>query len=234
MGIGSAPNSWFMRKAAEAGRGTFTTISALHEVNEKMERLFRKVEQPQVKDISVQWPGNVAGESYPDTVPDLYAGEPIMVRTRLADTFNGNAPVTIRGISTAGSWDAELDWEVGEPRLGIAALWARAKIEDLMDRQRQGRTEDETRAAVVAVALKHHLVSKVHKPRSGRQDTGAPGQYVAREGAGAESHAIRAKHDRDLRYDGDGNQCRYLPDEWRVADVDWLAAIYLSQVLEVR
>ena len=28
VGIGSAPNSWFMRKAAEAGHGTFTLISA--------------------------------------------------------------------------------------------------------------------------------------------------------------------------------------------------------------
>ena len=30
VGIGSAPNSWFMRKAAEAGRGSYTFISALH------------------------------------------------------------------------------------------------------------------------------------------------------------------------------------------------------------
>ena len=35
VGIGSAPNGWFMRKAAEAGRGTYTLISALHEVGEK-------------------------------------------------------------------------------------------------------------------------------------------------------------------------------------------------------
>ena len=48
VGIGSAPNSWFMRKSAEVGRGTFTTISALHEVGEKMDRLFSKIEHPQV------------------------------------------------------------------------------------------------------------------------------------------------------------------------------------------
>jgi len=37
VGIGSAPNSWFMRKSAELGRGTFVIISALHEVQEKMD-----------------------------------------------------------------------------------------------------------------------------------------------------------------------------------------------------
>ena len=160
VGIGSAPNSWFMRKAADAGRGTFTMISALHEVNEKMERLFRKLEQPQVTDIEVQWPTNVVTESYPSTVPDLYAGEPVTLRVKLSGTVASGEIVRISGGSMLGGWDAELDWEIGEPRSGIAALWARSKIEDLMDRQRRGRSADETRADVVATALKHHLVSK--------------------------------------------------------------------------
>jgi Ca-activated chloride channel family protein len=51
VGIGSAPNGWFMRKAAELGRGTYTYVSALHEVEERMDRLFRKLEQPQVTGI---------------------------------------------------------------------------------------------------------------------------------------------------------------------------------------
>ena len=51
VGIGSAPNSWFMRKAAEAGKGTYMFISALHEVQEKMDDLFEKLQQPQVTDI---------------------------------------------------------------------------------------------------------------------------------------------------------------------------------------
>jgi Ca-activated chloride channel family protein len=159
IGIGSAPNSWFMRKAAEAGRGTFTTISALHEVNEKMERLFRKLEQPRVTDIAVRWPdGNV--EVYPETVPDLYAGEPIVVKARLPAGVQVGDPVTVSGSSALGTWDAEVDWKIGKPRAGVAGLWARAKIEDLADRQRRGAPEDEVRAGIVATAMKYHLVSK--------------------------------------------------------------------------
>ena len=155
VGIGSAPNGWFMRKAAEAGRGTFTTISALHEVNEKMERLFRKLEAPQVTDIVVEWPAGA--EAYPQTVPDLYAGEPIVVRARIpADP----PAVRIRGRSLLGGWDAELGRDAGEPQVGMAALWARARIEDLMDRRRRGAPEEEIRAQVVTTALAHHLVSK--------------------------------------------------------------------------
>ncbi len=160
VGIGSAPNSWFMRKAAEVGHGTFTMIGALHEVNEKMGRLFRKLEQPQVTDIAVEWPGGNKVESYPATIPDLYAGEPIVVRTRLPEGARPGDTVQIRGNSTSGGWDAELRIEAGEPRSGIAATWARARIEDLMDRQRRGAPEQEIRKAVVDTAIKHHLVSK--------------------------------------------------------------------------
>ena len=66
VGIGSAPNSWFMRKSAELGRGTFVIISALHEVQVKMDRPFRKLEYPQVTNINVAWPGGTLVESYPD------------------------------------------------------------------------------------------------------------------------------------------------------------------------
>jgi len=157
VGIGSAPNGWFMRKAAEAGRGTFTMISAQNEVNEKMERLFRKLEQPQVTDIVVDWPGGA--EAYPQTVPDLYAGEPIMVRARMA-AGAPRGPVRVRGNSLLGGWDAELAQHAGKSHPGIAALWARARIEDLMDRRRRGAAEDDVRADVVATALAHHLVSR--------------------------------------------------------------------------
>ena len=158
VGIGSAPNSWFMRKDAEAGRGTVTLISALHEVNEKMDRLFRKLEQPQVTDISIDWPGEV--EMYPETVQDLYAGEPIMVRARLAEDTPVGAPVRIQGRSLLGGWEAELEWTMGEARSGVATLWARARIADLLDRRRRGAPEEEVRPQVVATALRHHLVSR--------------------------------------------------------------------------
>ncbi len=160
VGIGSAPNSWFMRKAAAAGRGTFTLISALHEVNEKMERLFRKLERPQLTDITVQWPDGITATSYPETVPDLYAGEPVFVRTQLSRSARDSDLVVIRGNSAAGSWEAELPIVSGSPSPGVAALWARARIEDLLDRRRRGADEQATRTAVIETALAHHLVSK--------------------------------------------------------------------------
>ena len=60
----------------------------------------------------------------------------------------------------AGAWSADLALAIDQQSPGVAALWARAKIGDLFDRQRRGADADATRDAVVATALTHHLVSK--------------------------------------------------------------------------
>jgi Ca-activated chloride channel family protein len=160
VGIGSAPNSLFMRKAAEAGRGSYTFISALHEVSEKMDALFRKLEHPQVTDINMYWPSGVIVDSYPATVPDLYLGEPVSVKVRASNEFRRGDEVRITGNSVAGAWAADLALDAPLQSEGVAALWARARIGDLLDQERRGGDVEALRAGVLETALTHHLVSK--------------------------------------------------------------------------
>ena len=160
VGIGSAPNGWFMRKAAEAGRGTYSYISALHEIDEKMQRLIRKLEKPQITNIEVQWPDGLNPDIYPTTVPDLYAGEPIVVKARLENQPRPGDFVKISGDSAVGSWGGEISLAGNGESAGVAALWGRARSEKLLDDERRGTDPAETRSAVVATALQHHLVSK--------------------------------------------------------------------------
>lgn len=160
VGIGSAPNSWFMRKAAELGRGTHVTISALHEVQEQMDTLFRKLERPQITDIEVDWPPAVTVTAHPAVVPDLYDGEPVLLRARLDGSLGADEVISIRGRSMVGDWVAELELPDGKQSPGVGSMWARAHIETLLDRERQGMNPEEVRAQVLALALQHHLVSK--------------------------------------------------------------------------
>ena len=160
VGIGSAPNSLFMRKAAEAGRGSYTFISALHEVSEKMEALFRKLEHPQVTDINLHWPSGVIVDSYPATVPDLYLGEPVSVKVQASNAFRRGDEVRITGNSVAGGWAADLALDAPVQSEGVAALWAKARIGELMDEERRGGDAEALRAGILETALTHHLVSK--------------------------------------------------------------------------
>ncbi|HEY9379748.1 MAG TPA: VWA domain-containing protein, partial [Burkholderiales bacterium] len=155
VGIGSAPNSHFMSKAAQVGGGTYTYIGRVDEVAEKMGELYAKLESPAMKNLGVEWSGNV--EIWPQRIPDLYNDEPVLVTVR-ADHLAG--PVRIHGSQGEVRWTQTLPLRNGQPNAGIGKLWARAKIDALMDGQREGRSADEVRQAVVEVALEHGLVSK--------------------------------------------------------------------------
>lgn len=155
VGIGSAPNSHFMTKAAQFGRGSFTYIGDVREVQEKMAALFRKLESPALTDIAIDWPGAV--EAWPKRVPDLYAGEPIVVSAALARV---DGEVAISGRHGGKPWRTTLPLSGNAPATGIGVLWARAKIDALTDAQIGGANADDIRGEIVRVALEHHLVSK--------------------------------------------------------------------------
>ena len=125
-----------------------------------MDSLFRKLESPQVTDIEVAWPSGVVVDTYPSTIPDLYLGEPVTVRTRTSNGFRAGDAVQVSGNSVSGAWSASLPLDAPAQSAGIAALWARARIGELMDQERRGGNADETRAAIIETALAHHLVSK--------------------------------------------------------------------------
>jgi Ca-activated chloride channel family protein len=67
VGIGSAPNSHFMRKAARFGRGTFTHIGSPKEISAKMRELLGKLESPVLRDVRVAW-SHPRTESWPARV----------------------------------------------------------------------------------------------------------------------------------------------------------------------
>ena len=121
-----------------------------------MGEFFAKLENPVLADIELQWPDPNA-EIWPEQVPDLYAGRPVVVTARVG-TVHGDLVAT--GVSASESWEARTVLSVGAARAGVNRLWARRKIASLMDLRTRGVPEAEVRPQVVEIALAHHLVSK--------------------------------------------------------------------------
>ncbi|NNF61990.1 MAG: marine proteobacterial sortase target protein [Gammaproteobacteria bacterium] len=155
VGIGSAPNDWFMRKAAEFGRGTFTQIGADHMIEERMDMLLARLERPVLYDIKIEAPAG--SEVWPQRIRDLYAGEPVMVRAKLSSL---QGEFTVRGKQQHVPWQRKLSLGSKDDAAGVAALWGRGRIEALMDSVVTGADPDQVRAGVVQLALKYHLVSR--------------------------------------------------------------------------
>lgn len=160
VGIGSAPNSHFMNRAARFGRGSFTFIGNISEVQERMGELFSKLESPVLTDIHLTWPeGSQVQEKpevWPQSIPDLYKGEPLMIAIKskhLPDLLN------VSGKEAEVDWQTDLQLQGGQQQTGISKLWARRKISALMDK-RKGENRQAIEGAITQLALEHHLVSQ--------------------------------------------------------------------------
>jgi Ca-activated chloride channel family protein len=156
VGIGSAPNSHFMTKAAQFGRGTFTYIGDVKEVREKMTTLFAKIESPVLRDVSIRWADGAPVETFPAKVPDLYLGEPVLVSAAVRAPLG---TVVVSGLRGNQPWSVALTPPIDKTSAGVGALWAKAKIASLMDDLARGGDLGDIRPKVVQVALDHHLVS---------------------------------------------------------------------------
>ena len=156
VGIGSAPNSYFMRKAAEFGRGSYTFIGSSKEVSSRMDSLLEQLRYPAMQNISLQWSDEV--EYYPESLPDLYLGQPLsLVVKRPANDTRLNISGQRQGLD----WQASVTLE-GTPAkeaTGVGKLWAKAKIDHLLDEQIALRSNDMNKAEVIALALTHQLMS---------------------------------------------------------------------------
>jgi len=157
VGIGSAPNRYFMRGAARRGRGTFTFIGSPKQVAPRMGALWAKLAKPVVTHLAVKPLSETAMEVWPDPVPDLFAGEPVTFAVR----FEGKpTDILVRGQSAAGPWRKRLAFASAPKGTGIAKLWAREKIAGLQSLRYEGVAAGEIRARTLKVALAHGLVTK--------------------------------------------------------------------------
>ncbi|MGD2166495.1 MAG: marine proteobacterial sortase target protein, partial [Gammaproteobacteria bacterium] len=120
VGIGSAPNGYFMSAAARYGRGTHTFIGDIGEVSERMTALFEKIAAPVLTDIEIEWPDGAVREIYPQRLTDLFAGEPMLV------SIHGPLPrsFTITGRMAGAPWSQQLQTTTASELPGVGRRWA--------------------------------------------------------------------------------------------------------------
>ena len=158
VGIGSAPNTYLMTRAAELGRGTFTHIGSVDEVQDRMRELFSKLENPAVTGLSAKF-SDASADITPAAIPDLYRGEPLVLVAKL-DKLAGS--LEIKGRIGDRPWTVTLPVAKAVEGKGISKLWARRKISDAeIARTTRQLTPEEADKTILALALEHQLVSRL-------------------------------------------------------------------------
>jgi len=158
VGIGAAPNGYFMKKAAQFGRGSYVFIQNNNEVQQKMTHFMTKISQPAISNINLTLESQVLQqvEVYPKKIPDLYFGEPLQI------ALKSQFPITsvqLTGDTASTPWYQSLMIDDRESSKGISSLWARRKMESLLDSLVIGANKEKVKAQVIATSLTHQIIS---------------------------------------------------------------------------
>ena len=160
-GVGPATNRFLLERLAELGRGTSEILPPNEPADTVVETFVQTINNPVLTSVQLNWVGD--GNSpkiYPIRPPDLFANQPLVVFGRKDDGQNGQLEVS--GRLANGDWYREVldvTFDAGSGNEGIAQLWGRARIKDLMNQMYRRETEFGIQA-VIDTALDYRLLSK--------------------------------------------------------------------------
>ncbi|MCH8150717.1 MAG: VWA domain-containing protein, partial [Planctomycetes bacterium] len=158
-GVGSSPNRYLLNRMAKLGNGAVAYLGLNDNAGRVMDRFFDCISHPALADIEIDWGGNEVTDVFPERVPALFVGRPVILTGRMGNP----AETTIRVTGRVGDLTHEILLSVDPTKesishRGITSVWARMKIANLYDastwKPNVGLSEQ-----IKAVALEFGLVS---------------------------------------------------------------------------
>ena len=172
-GVGYDVNTYLLDRLSAAGRGSTEYVEPGEDVERAVSLLAGKITQPVLTDLVVADAPVDLIELYPGELPDLFAGEELVLFGRYRGSGSGD--IRIRGqragrtetfgaeVEFAGSTDAD-DY--------IPRLWASRKLGELTRQVRLNGADPELVEAIRSTALRYGLLSEytaylVQEPNGG-------------------------------------------------------------------
>jgi len=159
-GVGQSPNRYLMDRMALLGRGAVAYLSLNDDPVQIMEQFHESISHPAMTDLSINWGSMNVSDVYPQMIPDLIVGRPVVLTGRFTGelgTVTVNGRTGMQPVSYSVALDAR---DANKEHKGIGAVWARLKIADLM--AQISRTPDQTeqiQQSVLRTALDYSLMS---------------------------------------------------------------------------
>jgi Ca-activated chloride channel family protein len=164
-GVGSAVNRFFLDKLAQVGRGSVEYIFPGESIEDAVQRFQKRAAFPVLVDVQIDWDHGRVTDVFPERLPDLYAGQPLSILARFHNATT--ARMRLSGRTPRGHYEQVLEVELPEATpdrsehwAALAQVWARARIDALMQRERmEPRQKNTVRDEILGLALEHHLLS---------------------------------------------------------------------------
>jgi len=162
LGVGSSVNRFLVDGLGRVGRGASIVVGPHESPEAVVDEFYESIDRPVLTDISIDWGGLDVDDIAPIRLPDLFAGQPVVLHGRYTGQLAGE--VKLRG--KLGGADVELPVRLAGARVaehdGLASMWARKRIDDLTNypfAQNFGELTESERAPIVELALKHRIMT---------------------------------------------------------------------------
>lgn len=135
-GIGDSPNRYLLDNMARAGRGAADYVLLDRDAAPIVQQFNERILSPVLTDIRLEFSeGLEVTDRVPAEIPDLHDRRPIIVHGRFENP--GAGTLTITGMTGVGPYERTVKLDLTaktEQRDALPVLWARAKVDDLMNR----------------------------------------------------------------------------------------------------
>ena len=177
-GVGSSVNRYLLDRLAEVGRGAVEYVLPGDDTEAAVDRFYRRIDAPVLTDVRIDWGGLAIEDPLPRPVPDLFAGQPLVLVTRYVRP--GKGVVRVRGLLGGKPFErgipVHLPEKIGEnPALPV--VWARREVHrlSLLD---PAQPSPDTHERIVALGVRYGLATQytsfVAVERRLRADLGLP------------------------------------------------------------
>src|SRR6185503_18159189 len=164
-GIGGSVNRFLLDKVAEAGRGEVEYVGLNDDGSAAARRFHERVRNPLLTDISIEWNGLQVADVYPQRIPDLFSAKPVVMTGRF--TSPGRATIRLKGKMAGQDYVREIPVELPETMAShdvLASLWARARVDNLMNQDYQGAQSGNMRAdlkeTITQLGIEYRLMTQ--------------------------------------------------------------------------
>lgn len=164
VGVGSSPNRYLIEGLAEEGRGSAHYIALDEDPVSAVGNIYEKINNPYLINIELDEGSLELFDLVPSVIPDLYAGQPIVIAGRFAEPGSGR--INLSGFYGDDFWNESIRVELPseeDPDDAIGTLWARRMIHEL-DRQMynshgQSVFSQDVADHITDIALRYRIVS---------------------------------------------------------------------------
>lgn len=164
-GIGNSVNRFLLEGIARAGRGDAEFVTLADKADESAKRLYEKLHSPLLTDISIDWGALPVKDVYPQRIPDLFSGRPLVLTGRYTAAAKG--VIRLQGKRAGGDFVREIPVNLSTEEHSHDALpgfWARQRIDALMSQDwsglQSGKMKPSLRDEITQLGLDYRLMTQ--------------------------------------------------------------------------